>query len=100
MAWLYLFIASLFEICWTICVKLLSVKKVLAIQWLHFFYDSQYIRDLLPLLGYIVFGISNIIFFSMAIKTIPMSTAVAVWMGTALVGLKLIDALVFKHGYS
>jgi quaternary ammonium compound-resistance protein SugE len=57
-------------------------------------------RDLLPLLGYIVFGIANIVFFSMAIKDIPMSTAVAVWMGTALVGLKLIDVFIFKQGYS
>lgn len=100
MAWLYLFIASLFEIGWTFSIKYLDVKKVLAIPWLHFFATRNNFYTLVPLLGYIFLGIGNIIFFSMALKQIPASTAMAVWLGTALVGVKLVDILVFKQGYN
>lgn len=100
MAWLYLFIASLFEIGWTFSIKFLDVKKVIAIPWRHFFDSKQPIITLLPLLGYIFLGIGNIIFFSMAIKQIPASTAMAVWIGVALIGVKIVDVTVFKQGYS
>jgi quaternary ammonium compound-resistance protein SugE len=100
MAWLYLFIASVFEIGWTFSIKYLDVKKVLAIQWLHFFDTRNNFYTLIPLIGYIVLGIGNIIFFSMALKQIPASTAMAVWLGTALIGVKLVDMLVFKQPYN
>lgn len=100
MAWLYLFIASLFEIGWTFSIKFLEVKKVIAIPWRYFFDSKQPIITLLPLLGYIFLGIGNIIFFSMAIKQIPASTAMAVWIGVALIGVKIVDVTVFKQGYS
>jgi len=101
MAWLYLFIASLFEIGWTFSIKFLDFKKVLAIKWLHFFNAPRTnFLLIIPLLGYIIFGIANIIFFSMAIKQIPASTAMAVWLGTALIGVKLVDMFVFKQPYN
>lgn len=99
MAWLYLFIASLFEIGWTFSIKFLEVKKVVNIPWRHFFDSKEPIITLLPLLGYIFLGIGNIIFFSMAIKQIPASTAMAVWIGVALIGVKIVDVTVFKQGY-
>jgi len=101
MAWLYLFIASIFEIGWTFSIKFLDFKKVLAIKWFHFFNATHSnVVILVPFLGYIVFGIANIIFFSMAIKQIPASTAMAVWLGTALIGVKLVDIFVFKQSYN
>jgi len=100
MAWLYLFIASLFEIGWTFCIKYMDVKKIIAIQWLQFFNSTDGIKILGPLLGYIIFGIANIIFFSIAIKQIPMATAMAVWFGTALLGVTIVDILVFKQPYN
>ncbi len=101
MAWLYLFIASLCEIGWTICVKLVDIKKIGAIPWLHFFKDTNTnFLVLLPLLGYIVLGALNIVFFYLASKQIPISTAMAVWLGTALIGVKLVDVFVFKQGYT
>jgi quaternary ammonium compound-resistance protein SugE len=36
----------------------------------------------------------------MAMKQIPASTALAVWMGVTLVGVKLLDIGVFKESYS
>ena len=54
----------------------------------------------MPVLGYVLFGIGNIIFFSMAMKKIPPSTAFAVWLGVAMAAAKLIDVTVFKQPYS
>ena len=54
----------------------------------------------MPLVGYIIFGLSNIYFFSMAMKGIPASTAFAVWMGLALVFSKTMDVFVFSEPYN
>lgn len=99
MAWIYLMIAALFEICWTYSLKFLSIKKIKAIPWLHFFNNKENALTLCPLLGYIVFGLCNILFFSMAMKQIPAATALAVWMGMTLVGVKLLDIGLFKQPY-
>lgn len=99
MAWLYLFLASLFEIAWTFSLRFLSIKKFKAIQWRHFFSQPSNMAALWPFLGYVVFGLFNVYFISQAMKDIPASTALAVWMGTALVGVKLIEILFFKTPY-
>jgi len=100
MAWIYLFVASLFEIGWTFSIKFMNVKDILAIKWLHFFSTWDNAKTLAPLVGYILFGIANIVFFSMAIKHISAGTAMAVWLGTALIGVKLVDIFVFKQPYN
>lgn len=100
MAWIYLFVASLFEIAWTYSLKFMDMKKIGAIRWLQFFNSTDGIVTLAPLLGYIVFGLANIYCFSVSLKTIPTATAIAVWMGVVLVGTKLIDMLYFKQAFS
>lgn len=99
MAWLYLLIASLFEIAWTFSLKFMNVKKLRAIQWKGYFTHASNWAVLAPFAGYIVFGVCNIIFFSMAMKEIPASTALAVWMGTALIGVKLVELFFFKGNF-
>jgi quaternary ammonium compound-resistance protein SugE len=99
MAWIYLFIASLFEIAWTFCVKFMDVKGLRAIQWRLFFSHGVNWAILAPFAGYIVFGVGNIAFFSMAMKDIPASTALAVWMGVTLVGVKLMEMSFFRQAY-
>ena len=96
MAWIYLLIASLFEIAWTFSLKLMNVRKLKAIQWRSFFSQISNWAVLAPFAGYVLFGIGNIVFFSMAMKEIPASTALAVWMGTALIGVKLVELFLFK----
>lgn len=98
MQWLYLFIASLFEIGWIFSLKKLSfaeIKKV-SLQAI-----AQHPTDnlviLLPLIGYIGFGLANIYFFSLAMKQIPASTAFAIWMGVTLAGVKIIEVVFFKE---
>jgi quaternary ammonium compound-resistance protein SugE len=101
MAWFYLFLASMFEIAWTFSLRFLSIKKFKAIDWRNFFGQAQASNwmALAPFLGYVVFGLANVYFISQAMKDIPASTALAVWMGTALVGVKLIEILFFKTPY-
>lgn len=99
MAWFYLFLASMFEIAWTFSLRFLSVKKLKAIHWRGFFGEPSNLKALAPLLGYVVFGLGNVYFISQAMKDIPASTALAVWMGTALVGVKLIEIFFYRTPY-
>ena len=99
MPWIYLFIASLFQVAWTFSLKYMDMKKIFAIQWMHFFKDSSGTLLLLPFVGNTVFGLVNIYCFSMALKFIPTSTALAIWMGISLIGVKLIDVGYFRQPF-
>lgn len=99
-AWVYLFIASCFEVCWIFSLKMLDMKKIGQIRPSTIFTDAKPWEALLPLLGYIAFGLGNIYFFSQSMKTIQASTAFAVWMGLALIFSKAVDILVFKETYN
>jgi len=54
---------------------------------------------LLPAIGYVGFGVANVFFFSKALNVIPASTAFAIWMGIALVGIKIVDTVVLKEAF-
>lgn len=84
------------EICWLICVKLLNIKSIYTINWSDFFKDTDGIKTLSPLIGYLLFGLLNVVFITLAMRTIPMSIAFGVWMALALIGSSLIDAFYFK----
>jgi quaternary ammonium compound-resistance protein SugE len=99
-AWVYLFIASCFEVCWIYSLKWLDMKAIGRIKFATIFSDPKPWEALLPLVGYIAFGLGNIYFFSQSMKTIQASTAFAVWMGLALVFSKAVDILVFKEAYT
>ncbi len=99
-AWFFLFLASALEVCWTYCVKFVSIAKLKGIDWSQFFSSPAGFHTLIPAIGYVVFGVGNIFFFSRAMNTIPAATAFAVWTGTALVGVKLVDTLVLKEPFS
>lgn len=77
----------------------MDVKKLRSLQWKSFLAGKAGWVTLAPFAGYIVFGVGNILFFSLAMKEIPASTALAVWMGTCLVGVKLIEIGFFKGSY-
>ena len=98
-AWLYLLLASVMEVCWNYSLKYTSVAKIRAIDWSQLFADSAGIMTLLPAIGYVAFGVGNVFFFSKALNVIPASTAFAIWMGMALVGIKIVDTLVLKEAF-
>jgi quaternary ammonium compound-resistance protein SugE len=81
-------------------LKFIDRNQLSSIQWSEIFRSFEPWKALLPILGYILFGIGNVIFFSIAMKKIPVPIAFSTWMGLALVGSMLIDALWFKQHLS
>jgi quaternary ammonium compound-resistance protein SugE len=69
MAWFYLIIAGLLEIGWAVGLK----------------YTDGFSR-LLPSILTIITMVLSIVFLSLALKTLPMGTAYAVWTGIGAVG--------------
>jgi quaternary ammonium compound-resistance protein SugE len=98
-AWLYLLLASVMEVCWNYSLKYTKIADIKAINWSQFFAGSAGILSLLPAICYVAFGVGNVIFFSKALNVIPASTAFAIWMGMALVGIKIVDTLVLKEAF-
>lgn len=94
--WTYLFIASISEVWWTYSLKYIDLKKIFSTPIRYYFTDPVHFKILAPVAGYILFGVGNIIFFSLAMKKIPTSVAFTSWMAISIVGLKLMDVLVFK----
>lgn len=89
MAWVYLIIAAVFEAAWTFSLKFLSFSALKTLRWNTFYSPHAGLPILLPLVGYIIFGIGNIYFFSLAIKQVPTATAYAVWTAVTLVLIKV-----------
>jgi quaternary ammonium compound-resistance protein SugE len=79
MAWIYLLIASVFEVQWAITLK----------------YTEGFSR-LWPSVACAVGMVLSVVFLAMAVKTLPIGTAYAVWTGigaalTALLGMVLFN---------
>lgn len=96
MAWIYIIIAALFEAAWTYCVKFFKLSDFKLLTWGNF-YTWNGIIILTPITGYLVFGLLNAWFFSMAIKVIPTGMAFAAWTGASIIALKLCDVLFFHE---
>jgi len=78
MAWIYLFIAGLFEIGWAVGLK----------------YTDGFTR-LWPSVVTIVTMILSFYFLSSAVKTIPIGTAYAIWTGIGAVGTAFLGIILF-----
>lgn len=78
MAWFYLVIAGLLEIAWAIGLKYTE-------GW------SKLVPSLLTAGGMIL----SFYFLSLALKTLPMGTAYAVWTGIGTVGAALLGIILF-----
>src|SRR5579863_9097109 len=96
-AWIYLLTASVFEVAWIYSIKFMQLRKLLKLSIAEVFTQKEGFYILLPVLGYVVFGVGNIILFSKAMKTIPAAIAYAAWMSVALVFVKITDVAVFKE---
>jgi quaternary ammonium compound-resistance protein SugE len=80
MAWIYLVVAGLFEISWAIGLK----------------YTEGFTR-LLPSLGTIASMILSIVLLGLALKTLPVGTAYAVWTGIGAVGTAVLGIYLFAE---
>jgi quaternary ammonium compound-resistance protein SugE len=95
-AWIYLIIASVFEVAWIYSVKFMHFRELLRVRFGNIF-SKEILTALLPIAGYVVFGVGNIILFSKAMKSIPAGIAYATWMSVALVFVKVTDVTLFKQ---
>jgi quaternary ammonium compound-resistance protein SugE len=100
LSWTYLFIAAGLEIVWVYCLKFMELKKIASIGFSGMLSNKQSMLLLIPVIGYAVTGVGNIIFFYLAMKQIPTSVAFAAWMAITLSGVKVIDTIVFKENIS
>lgn len=78
MAWTYLLIAGFLEIGWAVGLK----------------YSEGFTR-FWPSLGTVTAMIASFFFLSVALKTLPIGTAYAVWTGIGAVGTAVIGLLFF-----
>jgi len=78
MAWIYLMIAAVFEMGWAIGLK----------------YTDGFSR-LWPSIFTVAGMIISFQFLAMAMKTIPVGTAYAVWTGTGAVGVSILGMMLF-----
>jgi len=79
MSWIYLFIAGIFEIAWAIGMK----------------FTGGFSR-LWPSLGVLVVMALSVYFLSLAVKTLPVGTAYAVWTGIGIAGTSIVGMLWFN----
>jgi quaternary ammonium compound-resistance protein SugE len=100
LAWLYVFIAAIFESAWTFSLKFMRFSDVKTLRFTNFYKVAEGLPILVPFLGYIIFGIGNIYFFSMAIKQVPTATAYAVWTDATLILIKFAEVAFFKQRIS
>jgi len=78
MAWIYLFIAGLFEIGWAVGLK----------------YTDGFTK-LWPSVITVIIMILSFYFLSSAVKTIPIGTAYAIWTGIGAVGTAILGIFLF-----
>jgi quaternary ammonium compound-resistance protein SugE len=99
LAWIFIFIAAVFETAWTYCVKFFKPADFKLLTWANF-YRAEGLTTITPITGYLLFGLANAYFFSLAIKQIPTGMAFAAWTGMSLVLLKLTDTFLFHESLS
>lgn len=80
MAWLTLVIAGIFEIGWAIGLK----------------YTEGFTR-LGPTIGTVVALIISMVLLGLAVRTLPIGTAYAVWTGIGTVGTALLGIFLFRE---
>lgn len=80
MKWLLLVIAGLLEMCWAVGLKY-----------------SQGFTKLMPSVFTIVGMIASFYFLSLALRSLPLGTAYAIWTGIGTVGTVILGIILFKE---
>jgi quaternary ammonium compound-resistance protein SugE len=83
MAWTFLFVAGLLEICWAIGLK----------------YSDGFSR-LWPSVGTVLAMVASFVFLAQALKTIPVGTGYAVWTGIGAAGTAVLGMVLFAESTS
>jgi quaternary ammonium compound-resistance protein SugE len=80
MAWVLLFLAGLLEVVWAVGLK----------------YTDGFTRPW-PTAGVVVAMIGSVVLLAMAVRTLPLGTAYAVWTGIGTVGAVLLGVVLFNE---
>ena len=80
MAWVYLFVAGLFEIAWAIGLK----------------YTEGFTR-LAPSLFTLVSMVASVVLLGLALKALPVGTGYAVWTGIGTIGTAILGMILFAE---
>ena len=80
MAWIYLFIAGLFEVAWAVGLK----------------YTEGFTR-LWPSAGTVAAMIVSFLFLAESLKSIPLGTGYAVWTGIGAAGTAVMGIILFNE---
>ncbi|QXJ22750.1 multidrug efflux SMR transporter [Actinomadura graeca] len=83
MAWILVIVAGLFEVAMALCLK-----------------GSKGFTELLPSLGFLVFAVTSFGLLNLALKTLEVGTAYAVWVGIGAVGTAVLGMLVMGDDVS
>jgi quaternary ammonium compound-resistance protein SugE len=83
MAWVYLFAAGLMEIAFAVSLK-----------------ESAGFSRPLPSLGVLVFGGTSFFLLSLALKTLPIGSAYAVWTGIGAAGTAVVGVILLGEAPS
>ena len=83
MAWIYLAIAGVCEVGWAIALK-----------------EADGFSRLGPSLVFVASAAASLLFLLLALKTLPVGTAYAVWTGIGAVGTALLGVAVLGEGAS
>jgi quaternary ammonium compound-resistance protein SugE len=78
----------------------MKLSDLKTLRFMSFYKWQGGLPVLLPVVGYIVFGLANIYFFSTAIKQIPTATAFAVWTAITLIFIKTAEIIFFNQRIS
>ncbi len=100
MPWIYLLIASCAEICWFYCIQRFNSMSWDAVFDLSFATGEGGFLNLIAIIGYALFGVINVWFFSKAVKHIHATIAFSVWTGVALCGTTIVDAFVLRLNFT
>lgn len=82
MSWIYLFIAGIFEIVWAVALKY-------ADGFSNWFYSAVTIIGM----------VASVYFLAVAMRTIPLGTAYAIWTGIGCIGAFIAGILLFGEAF-
>ena len=83
MSWIYLFIAGIFEIVWAVALKY-------ADGFSNWFYSA------VTTIGMV----ASVYFLAVAMRTIPLGTAYAIWTGIGCIGAFIAGILLFGEAFT
>lgn len=93
-------IAAVFEAAWTFSLKFMKFSDLKALRLQSALSLQHGLPVWLPFAGYILFGVGNIYFFSLAIKLVPTAVAYAVWTAVTLVLIKVAEIALLNQKLS